>query len=192
MAKPVESDEQLMAQVAVGQREPLGILLRRYGGPLLTFIQRMVGDRHRSEELFQDVFLAVWKNRRQYQFPRPFRSWLFGIAVNKCRGEFRVARFNTVTFDEQAGYLATGQPYSATAQPAGPSDAAMAVETSAIVQTAVMRLPDQQRMAVVMRVWNGMSYSEIAEVMQRAESTVRSEMSHGLAALRKYLEPRLR
>ena len=185
MALPVEPDEQLMAQVANDHREPLGILLRRYGGPLLTFIQRMLGDRHRSEELFQEVFLAVWINRRKYEFPRPFRAWLFGIALNKCRGEFRAERPRAVSFSEQAYY-------GATPQPAGPDDAAIAVETASIVQTAVMRLPEQQRLVVVLRVWNGLSYTEIADVMQRAESTVRSEMFHGLASLRKYLEPRLR
>ncbi len=179
-----------MAQVARDQREPLAVLLRRYGSPLLTFIQRMVGDRHRSEELFQDVFLAVWINRRKYAFPRPFRAWLFGIAVNKCRGEFRakghsIEGRSVVAFQEQV-------PQGDMPQASGPDDAAIAVETAAIVQTAVGRLPEQQRLAVVLRVWNGLSYAEIAEIMQRAESTIRSDMFHGLASLRKYLEPRLR
>jgi len=174
-----------MAQVARDQREPLGILLRRYGSPLLTFIQRMIGDRHRSEELFQEVFLAVWVSRRKYEFPRPFRAWLFGIAVNKCRGEFRAAGPGVVSFHEQVAYGDSPQSI-------GPDDAAIAVETAVIVQTAVTRLPEQQRMAVVMRVWNGLSYAEIADIMQRAESTVRSDMFHGLASLRKYLEPRLK
>ncbi len=72
-----ESDEQLMADVAWGNREPLGRLVRRYGSPLLTFIQRMIGDRHRSEELFRDVFLAVWDKRHSYRYSKPFRAWLF-------------------------------------------------------------------------------------------------------------------
>ena len=67
-------------------------LIRRHASRLLTYIQRMIGDRHRSEELFQEVFLAVWSKRRQYKFPRPFRAWLFGIATNQCRSEFRKAR----------------------------------------------------------------------------------------------------
>jgi len=54
-----ESDERLMQRVAAGQREPLSILLRRYANPLLTFIRRMNGDHHRSEELFQDVFVTI-------------------------------------------------------------------------------------------------------------------------------------
>ena len=84
-----ERDEWLMAQLARGEREYLEPLVRRYASPLLTFIRRMIGDRHRSEELFQEVFLAVWTKREQYQFPRSFRAWLFGIAVNKCRADYR-------------------------------------------------------------------------------------------------------
>ena len=77
-------------------------------------------------------------------------------------------------------------------RPVQPDEAAVATETASIVQTAVARLPEQQRMVVVLRTWNGLSYRAIAQIMERAESTVRSEMFHGLAAMRKYLEPRLR
>ena len=61
--RPQDGDENLMANVAQGQRAPLEVLVRRHGSALLTFIRRMVGDPHRSEELFQDVFLAVWSKR---------------------------------------------------------------------------------------------------------------------------------
>ena len=54
-----ERDEWLMAQAALGQRDALEPLVRRYAGPLVGFIRRLVRDPHRSEELFQEVFLAV-------------------------------------------------------------------------------------------------------------------------------------
>src|SRR5215471_21061581 len=85
-----ERDEYLMGQVALGKRDHLEPLVRRYAGPLLTFIRRMVGDAHRSEELFQEVFLAVWSKRKQYEFSRPFKAWLYAIALNKCRAHFRM------------------------------------------------------------------------------------------------------
>ena len=87
-----ERDEWLMAQVALGSGEPLELLVRRYAQPLVSFLTRMVRDRHRGEELFQEVFLAVWRKRKQYQFPRPFKPWLYAIAVNKGRAAFRAAR----------------------------------------------------------------------------------------------------
>lgn len=87
-----ERDEWLMLHAALGDQRCLEPLVRRYASPLLTFIRRMIGDGHRSAELFQDVFVAVWTRRKQYEFPRPFRAWLYAIAVNVCRAEFRRRR----------------------------------------------------------------------------------------------------
>jgi RNA polymerase sigma-70 factor, ECF subfamily len=179
-----ERDEWLMAQVALDKRDHLEPLLRRYANPLLTFIARMVGDRHRAEELFQEVFLAVWVKRMQYQFPRPFKSWLFAIAVNKCRAAFRGR--------PPALLLRDGPPEPPAAADPSPEDAVIATETAALVSAAVTRLPPQQRAVVVLRIWDGMPYADIAAVVGRSEATVRSHMHHGLAALRKHLEPRLR
>jgi RNA polymerase sigma-70 factor (ECF subfamily) len=181
-----ERDEWLMAQLARGKREYLEPLVRRYANSLLTFIRRMIGDRHRSEDLFQEVFLAVWTKRDQYEFPRSFRAWLFGIAVNKCRAEYRTHAATSVVS------LVDDPPAFARTSDASPVDAAIATETADLIATAVARLPDQQRAAVVLRIWNGLSYAEIAESVGRSEATVRSNMHHALAALRKILEPRLR
>jgi RNA polymerase sigma factor (sigma-70 family) len=179
-------DEWLMAQVARGQRDSLEPLLRRHAGPLLTFIRRMVGDRHRSEELFQEVFLAVWAKRRQYDPGRPFKAWLYAIAANKCREAFRVRGLRTVTA------LEDDSPSAPLASDPGPADTAVATETAALVLTAVQQLPPQQRLVVVLRIWEGMSYNQIADIVGRTTATVRSNMHHGLAAIRKYLEPRMR
>lgn len=180
MSAAHEQDEWLMAQVASGRRDMLEPLLRRYASPLLTFICRMVNDIHRSEELFQEVFLAVWVKRRQYQFPRPFKPWLYRIALNKCRETFRGR--GRLTIAEEAERAADGP---------SPSDAAIAVETAALVSAAVTRLPRQQRAVVVLRIWDGLAFAEIAEVVGCSEGTVRSHMHHGLIALRKILEPQL-
>jgi RNA polymerase sigma-70 factor (ECF subfamily) len=185
MEQRSDRDEWLMAQTALGKREPLEALIRRHASPLLTFIQQMVGDRHRSEELFQEVFLAVWIKRRQYQFPRPFRAWLYTIAVNKCREAFRQCdgrRPVVLEEDSPASPLAAGP---------SPADTAVATETAALITAAVAQLPAQQRVVVVLRIWEGLPYAEIAEITGRTEGTVRSHMHHGLAQLRTLLEPRL-
>jgi RNA polymerase sigma factor (sigma-70 family) len=178
-------DELLMAQVAEGKRECLEALVRRHANPLLTFIRRMVGDLHRSEELFQEVFLAVWVKRKQYQFPRPFKAWLYAIALNKCRVEFRGKLMgNLDSLEDLPSFPSTRE--------ASPADSAIATETATIVASAVERLPPQQRAVLVLRIWNGLSYSQIAEAVGRSEGTVRANMHHGLATMRKPLEPRLR
>ena len=181
-----QRDEWLMSQLAAGKREGLEPLIHRYAGPILTFIRRMVGDRHRSEELFQEVFLSVWKKRAQYEYPRPFKPWLFAIALNQCRAASRARRFPpSLDLDEDS-------PAAPMARDPSPVDRAVATETAVIVSAAVAQLPPQQRAVVVLRIWDGLSYAEIAEIVDRSEGTVRSNMHHGLAAVRAYLEPRLR
>jgi RNA polymerase sigma-70 factor (ECF subfamily) len=177
-----ERDEFLMARVASGQPELLELLVRRHASGLLTFATRMLGDPHAGEEVFQEVFLAVWLKRRQYQYPRPFKPWLYAIALNKCRATFR---------GRAPRPLPLGEPdkLSALTAEASPPERLIADETADLVSRAVTRLPQQQRAVVVLRVWQGLPYARIAEVVGCTEATVRSHMHHGLLALRRHLEP---
>jgi len=175
-----EPDEYLMGQVSTGNRDCLTPLVRRYASPLLTFITRMTGDRHRAEELFQDAFLSVWKNRRQYKFPLPFKPWLFAIAANTCKAAFRRVRADSVSLDDVAAAI-DDEP--------GPVQTAVKSETATQVVRAVAQLPVQQRTVVVLRVWNGMSYAEIGQVANCSEGSARAHMHYALARLKKLLPP---
>jgi RNA polymerase sigma-70 factor (ECF subfamily) len=179
------TDEELMGLVQAGGREGLSALMRRYANPLLTFLRRMTGDHHRSEELFQDVFLAVWVQRAEFATLRSFRAWLFGIASNKCRSDVRsrLRRPLVLAGDDTASVLEDG---------ASPQEAAVATETATIVEQAVLNLPHVQRQVVVLRVWNSLSYLAIAQIIGCSEGTARSHMFHALNSMRLYLEPRLR
>lgn len=177
----VESDEWLMGRVHRGDREALEKLVRRYASPLLTFIQRMVGDRHRAEELFQETFLKVWVKRRQYRLKNTFKGWLFTIAANRCRDDFRKRSPDIVEHVE---------PNSE--DEGNPATTAVRTETATIVADAVAQLPPQQRLAVVLRIWNGLSFAEIASIVDSPVGTVRSNMHRALASMRRRLEPRLK
>lgn len=174
------TDAMLMQQAASGKEDCFERLVRRHADRLLTFIERMVGDTHRSEELFQEVILALWKHRRQYTFPRPFGPWLYAIALNRCRLHFRSARPPIVPLPNEPPVVAR-EP--------SPLDAAIAGETASAVKMAVARLPDAQRTVVTLRIWSRLSYAEIAEVTGRAEGTVRAYMHHAVNTLRTHLKP---
>ena len=184
MNRADESSEDLMVRVGRGSAAALTELMRRFASPLLTFLQRMLHDRQQAEELWQEVFLAVWTHRYQYRYPDRFRPWLFAIALNRCRAEFRRRRVVTVTLDDQPAL----EPAAADPSPA---QAAIADETSTIVAAAVAALPPQQRTVVVLRIWNGLSYGEIGDILGLQTTTVRTHMLHGLAAMRRHLQPRL-
>ncbi len=181
-----ESDENLMVQLQEGDRRPMELLVRRYSNPLLTFITRMTGDRHQGEDLFQEVFLTVWTKRAQFNPTRPFRPWLYTIAMNKCRAAYRrrsaphrAIAVEPHTMDQKAD--------------SGPSpvDTVIATETETLVQAAVLQLPEQQRSVFVMRTFNGLSYGEIGQTLNKNPATARSLMHYALASLRRELQPHL-
>jgi RNA polymerase sigma-70 factor (ECF subfamily) len=182
MEAGTERDESLMQLVAAGRADLLEWLVRRHASGLLTFLVRMLGDRHRAEEQFQEVFLAVWLKRHQYQYPRPFRPWLYAIALNRCRAVFRLRTPPPLS-------LVATQSDPPAGDDASPADQIIAEETAGLVSQAVTRLPQQQRAVVVLRIWQGLSYARIAEVVGCTEGTVRSHMHHGLASLREALQP---
>lgn len=184
MSESHVTDEALMERVARGSREAMAPLLRRHANALLTFIRRMMGNARRAEELFQDACLAVWQFRNRYKYPCLFRPWLFGIAANKCRAAFREVW-------AAPELLADGLDPPSDRE-LSPVEAAIRTETASLVAQAVATLPPKQRAVLVLRVWNGMEYREIAQTLNRSEATVRSQMFHALAGLRRYLEPRVR
>ena len=133
-----------------------------------------------AQELVQETFLAVWKNRKQYQHPRPFRSWIYTIAANVSRSHFRRPRPVTTLIED--GMVPSSEPSA--------ESSVMSQEREKEIASAVTRLPVRQRTAVVLRLWSGMSYAEIAETLECGEATARSHMCHGLARLREVLRER--
>jgi RNA polymerase sigma factor (sigma-70 family) len=104
---------------------------------------------------------------------------LYAIALNHCRVEFR-KRPPHLSLEVE------GKPLS---EELSPVDSCVAIETASLVSTAVRQLPTQQQMVVVLRVWQGLTYSDIAESMGITEGTVRAHMHHALNTLRRSLEP---
>jgi RNA polymerase sigma-70 factor (ECF subfamily) len=182
MPAETDGDEAVMALVARGQSHKLEALIRRHATSLFGFIRRLVGDRHRSEELFQEVFLTVWTKRSQYTFPRSFKNWLYAIALNKCRALFR---------DRSRGQVSlNGHDVMANAD-ISPIDAVLADETADTVGRALLTLPTQQRAVVTLRIWENMPYARIATIVDCSEATARSHMHLGLRELRRVLQPQL-
>lgn len=173
------NDSLIMRRVSEGDREGFEELVRIHANGLLTFLSRMNGDFHKSEELFQEVFLTVWKRRNTYKFSGPVKPWLYKIALNVCRASWRKARLPMENID--------GIEHALRSPADGPVERAIDKEIVSVVSKAVLCLPVQQKTVVALRIWNHMTYREIAEVMTLTEATVRSHMHHALGALRQQL-----
>ena len=82
------TDEELMERVKAGDEQAFTLLIARYERPLLTFLSRFIGDSHLARDLYQEVFLRVYLNAKEYTPVRKFSAWLYRIAINQrgCKG----------------------------------------------------------------------------------------------------------
>jgi RNA polymerase sigma-70 factor (ECF subfamily) len=177
-----ETDEWLMQQVQAGRRDCLEVLLRRYATPLLTYLHRVSGTHHAAEDLLQETFLLVWTKRQTFAGRGLFGSWVFQIATN-CFRQSRRSRLRHFSRHDSGTQIE-----GVTCPGPDPSWLAVATEQQQLLELAISRLPDQQRMVLVLRHWNRLPFAEIARVIDCSEATVRSHLHHALKRLRRSME----
>jgi RNA polymerase sigma-70 factor (ECF subfamily) len=170
-----ELDSELMAAAQRGQSKAFGTLVERYAPALLGFVSGLTQQRQRAEEIVQDAFLQVWQTRQKFDVTRPFKPWLYRIALNRWRAVTRHAH------DEAPA------PLDLEAVNGSPVRSLLEAEQNALVRAAVARLPLTPRTVVMLRIWEEMAYSEIAALLNIPEGTARSHMHHALAILREQL-----
>lgn len=177
---PAATDEQLARRVQRGHTSDLAQLVERHHSPLLGFLYRLTGgDRPLAEDLAQETFLRALRSIKQYQSARPFKPWLYAIAVNVARDHFKRAetrRAVTLTDDE---LLALPDPIDL--------DDTIAVDGPRLA-VALRALPVQQREAIILRYDQDLSLAEIAAVLSIPIGTVKSRLSLGLRRLRQQLQ----
>lgn len=181
MTTPVD-DERLMSRVRGGDEDALEVLVRRYSLPLLSYLVGSLASRAEAEDVFQEVWLAVWVKRRTFDTTRRFRPWVFRIAANRCVDRLR-RRHTHLNATAAVGDLAATQETARMMH---------RVETREMLEhvgRAIEQLPRNEREVVSLRVFASLGYAEISEILKVTESTARSTMSHALQALRRRLAP---
>jgi RNA polymerase sigma-70 factor (ECF subfamily) len=177
------TDEDLALRIKRGDTDALSTLVERHHGPLVGFLYRMSGgDRALAEDLVQEAFLRVLRAIARYEYPRPFKSWLYAIAANLARDHFKRAdtRRTEAVPDEALGQVAD--------EAASPEGRVIAGDEAEHVAAAVAALPDHQRAAVILRYYQGLSLAEIADMLDVPVGTIKSRLSLGLRRLRARLE----
>lgn len=174
-------DEDLALGIQRGNQNDLIALVERHHSPLLGFLYRMTqGDRALAEDMAQEAFLRVLRSIRQYRYPRPFKPWLYQIAVNLARDHFKRAetRYAQVEPDNtQSGDDWTDNP-----------ETVFLIDTQAQqIVRALHCLPAHQREAVVLRYYQELSLAEIAAALDIPVGTVKSRLSLGLNRMRQML-----
>ncbi len=186
------SDVQLMLAVKAGDGASFELLLRKYRTPLVNFLCRMVRDRASAEDLAQEVFLRVYRARKQYAPSAKFTTWLFRIATNLALNALRDTRYRQMEVSlDQPGQSGDDElaPLELPDSTASIEQQMLARDRAALIRRAIHALPDKQRAAVLLHKYQELDYEEIAKFLECSESAVKSLLFRAYETLRLELAP---
>lgn len=175
-SETARSDDELMALAARGQRQAYADLVRRHQQRLRAFCARWCGSAALGDEIAQECFVALWRERERYVPKGKLRSYLFHLAANRCKNQRRAQRRE----QDRLSPVDEGDVERI-------SERLMIRQQSARVQRGLERLPELQREAVLLRYSAELEYAEIASLVGAPEPTVRSRVFQGLIKLRRQL-----
>lgn len=188
------SDVQLMLDVKAGDERSFELLLRRYRTPLVNFLYRMVRDSAVAEDLAQEVFLRVYRARKEYAPSAKFTTWIFRIATNLALNSVRDNRNRQMEISmDRAVDIGDDERPAMEVQDHTPTmeQYLIARSRSEMILRAIDALPEKQRAAVLLHKYQELDYDEIARILDCSESALKSLLFRAYETLRTALAPLL-
>ena len=181
----VATDEELVARSMSGDADSFNQLVLRWERPIYALAYRVIGRDEDARDVVQETFLRAFRALPGFKGQAKFSSWLYRIALNLCRDWIR-RRKRTPVVDAPEGVdiieLAAEQ---------GPvesiEDLVARREMSRVVADGMRQLPEEQRTAIVLKEYHGLTFQEIADMIGCPLSTVKTRVYQGLAVLRREL-----
>lgn len=184
--------EVIHAEAELGFEE----LFARYNSMVFRLTYRILGDYEEALDVSQEVFLTVYQKLQSFRGESSLKTWIFRIAINRASNRFRwwnrLRRRGTISLDEHFGKgLPRDLSDSLESGHRSPEESLLLEEERKEIERSLLYLPVSQRIALVMRDIEGMSYEEIAESMQVSLGTVKSRIARGRDDLKRRLNGRL-
>ncbi len=181
------TDERPLVESAIrGELYAFNQLMKSWHKRIFNFTYRYLNDYDEASEVTQQTFIKAYQAIRTLKDPGRFRAWLYIIASNSCRAHSRNAGRHP-TESISGGYLAETEPWQKVAGSDNPERALAGREWGELLRKALTLIPDEQRLVILMKEFEGLTFPEIADVLSESENTVKSRMYYGLKALRKVL-----
>jgi RNA polymerase sigma-70 factor (ECF subfamily) len=180
-----EREAALIERARGGDLDAFNSLVELHQRAAYNLCLRMLGNSSAAEDATQEAFFSAYRGMRGFKGQR-FRPWLMRIAANACTDELR-RRGRRPAISLDAPPPGSDEPIDVADTAPGPELEALRGETHAIVQAALLRLPPDQRLAVVLSDVQGFAYEEIAESMGTSIGTVKSRIARGREKLRREL-----
>ena len=171
------SDLELVEKVKAGDKRSFSELVKRHQRSVLRMSLRFVKDMDVAEDVTQEAFIKAYEKLHSFEGRASFKSWLFQIAVNTARNKLRDFRRETVDIDNV--HLAVD---------AEAETVLVHGAVANLLQKEVDKLPFKQRTALVLRVYEDLSFNEIANIMECPYDTAKANYRHALLKLRESFE----
>jgi RNA polymerase sigma-70 factor (ECF subfamily) len=186
------SDGGLVSRVLGGDVGAFNALARRWQKPLYNFAYRYTGHVEEAEDICQEALSRAYAHLARLRDPERFGSWLYAIAYRMCQDRGRRKRRRVeVSTDEmaEAGVDPSSLLAGAGREAGGedPEDLVEANELGELLHRALQKLPEEQRVALVLREYQGYTSGEIARLLEVPVATVRSRIFYGLKSMRRML-----
>ena len=183
----------LISRAREGDPHAHGKLVQQWYKRIYNFGYKFFYDHDLAMEVTQKTFISMHRNIAYLQDATRFRSWLYTIAVNYCREEFRKKKGDrSVSLNDlRPGEREESYLWEASgARDENPEKVFRQSELSDLLQDCLMQLSEEQREVVIMKEYEGLKFREIAESLNISENTVKSRMYYGLESLKRILERR--
>lgn len=175
------TDEELARDVQRGHQAALEVLVHRYHGPILAYVYRLIRQWQTAEDLAQECFVHLLAGIGGYRYPRPFKPWLYTIAINACRDYAKQAYVRRVEPRPAPGEDAPS------ADTDRPDNVLEFNEARRAVLLALDRLTQIQREIVVLHLYQELTLTEAAEALGIPVGTAKSRLAAALQSLRSLL-----
>ena len=179
------TDEELVAKSKTGDTESFNQLVKRWERPIFALAYRTLGREEDARDVTQETFLRAFRALSGFKGDAKFSSWLYRIALNLCHDWMRKERrapLVAVPEGVELEDLATDRGPAETVE-----DLASRAEMGREVAKAMQHLPDEQRHAIILKEYHGLTFQEIADLMKCPLSTAKTRVYQGLSTLRKAL-----
>ncbi len=187
-----KSDEHLMLSVGEGDEDAFNILINRHYQNILNFIYRFVGSRELAEDLCQDTFLRLWRSAVNYRPLAKLTTYLYCIAKNVCLKELakiqrlpQISSLDEPVFDDTNDFYTVGEEVEDTRS--SPEGDILTKELGKKIQEAIASLSEEHKLVFVLTEYHGLSYQEVAEIVQCPVGTVASRKNAAVRKLQKIL-----
>lgn len=183
-------DHELMVRIAQGDHRAFRELVEKHQHAIVGTVTKMLGNASDSEDIAQQVFIRVWKHAKRYKPDNKFTTYLYTITRNLVYNESRRrSRKKTVSSDQLADDYHFETAADASARP---DSELLESELRKAVDAAIRNLPENQRLAVILRRYEDLPYEEIAVVLNTSVPSVKSLLFRARTTLReslaKYME----